>query len=232
MFRIVGCILLSFSSAIAADEPAEFAIRWDPTNGGPRSAAEVIDQLRLPAPDEAEEYRVSYFSVTAPADLPAGYAVIARQRTKGKKTQLTIKYRGSQPLPETFDANAWQCPLGADAATKYEVDVTLLQDAEVKKAYSLSCSVKAREKMAFPSRLNPKQLGCESDMRRYESNGLKIEEWTFYPDQEKLIEVSKSAEDNQDELDRFNTGVVSPLILSGVKPMISSKSSAGADCQK
>ena len=128
--------------------------------------------------------------------------------------------------------DTWQCPLGVDAKIKYEVDIAFLPNAEVKKAYSLSCSIKTKEDIAFPSELNAKPVGCESKMLRYESDDIKIEEWTFYPDEEKLIEVSKSARDNKHDLDEFNTNVASRLILSGINPLISSKSAASIDCVK
>lgn len=239
IFRTISGSLLSifvmFSSAIAADREAEFAIRWNPSIGGvktiPKTANEVINLLALP-PAEVDEYEVSYFSIATPSDVPKGYSVIARQRTKGEKTQLMIKYRGDLPLPDTYNSNTWQCALGKSAETKYEVDITLLAEEKTKKTYSLSCSFKSKEKITFPSNLNAKQLGCKSKMMRYESNGIKIEEWTFYPGEEKIIEVSKSGKDNKLDFGEFVTGVSSKLISSGIQPLESSKSVTGTECKK
>ncbi len=235
IFRTISGSLLSilvmFSSAIAADREAEFAIRWNPSTGGPKTANEVINLLALP-PAEMDEYDVSYYSIAAPSDVPKGYSVIARQRIKEKKTQLMIKYRGESPLPDTYNPNTWQCALGTNAETKYEVDISLLLKNETKKTYSLSCSLKAKEIIAFPSNLNATQHGCKSKMVRYESNGIKIEEWTFYPNEEKIIEVSKSGKDNKLDFDEFVTGVGSKLISSGIQPLESSKSATGANCTK
>lgn len=233
IFRTISGSLLSilviFSSAIAADKEAEFAIRWNPSTGGAKTAEEVINLLALP-PAEVDEYEVSYFSIATPSDLPEGYSVIARQRSKGKKTQLMIKYRGESSLPDTYNAATWQCALGTNAETKYEVDITVLSKEEVKKAYSLSCSLKAKEKISFPNNLNATQSGCESKMVRHELKDIKIEEWTFYPSEEKLIEVSKSGKDNEHDFNEFITGIGSKLISSGIQPLESSKSATGTDC--
>lgn len=217
------CILVMFSSANAADRDAEFAIRWNPLAGGPKTANEVISLLSLPHA-EVDEYGVSYFSIATPADVPEGYSVIARQRIKGKKTQLMIKYRGNAPLPDTFSPNTWQCALGTNAETKYEVDISVLPEEKTKRAYSMSCSLKAKENITFPTNLNAKRLECESKMMRYESNGIKIEEWTFYPGEQKIIEVSKSGQDNNIDFDEFKTKAASKLIFSGAKPLESNKS--------
>jgi len=228
--RSLFSILLLFSSAVLAEDAAEFALRWDPTAGGPKTAIEVISQLQLPSSDDVKEYKVSYFSVASPSDLPAGYSVIARQRSKGKKTELTIKYRGDTPLPETFDIETWNCPLGVDAEKKYEVDISLLPDAEVKKAYSVSCSIETKKNIAFPSELNATQIGCESRMHRYKTSDLKIEEWTFQPGAQKLIEVSKNGQDNANDFETFKTEVATPLIDSGIRPIVGSKSASAATC--
>lgn len=238
IFRTVSGSLLSIlvmlSSAMAADREAEFAIRWNPSTGGLKTANDVITLLALP-PADVDKYEVSYFSIAIPpSDVPKGYTVIARQRTKGEKTQLMIKYRGESPLPDDTYVTKWQCPLGTNAETKYEVDITVLskEEEKAKKSYSLSCSLKAKEKIAFPSNLNATQHGCKSKMVRYESNNIKIEEWTFYPSEEKRIEVSKSGKDNKLDFDEFVTGVASKLISSGIQPLKGSKSATGADCTK
>jgi hypothetical protein len=239
IFRAISGSLLAIfvvlSSAIAADREAEFAIRWNPSNGGvktiPKTAKEVINLLALPHP-KVDEYEVSYFSIATPSDIPKGYSVIARQRTKGQRTQLMIKYRGDSPLPETYSYNTWQCALGTNAERKYEVDVTLLLEEKTKRTYSLSCSLRDDGKITFPSNLNAKQLGCKSKMLRYESNGIKIEEWTFYPGEEKIIEVSKSGQDNNNDFNEFKTKAASKLISSGIQPLESSKSATGTDCTR
>ena len=236
-FRAISSSLLfifvMFSSAIAADRKAEFAIRWNPSIGKaetiPKTANEVINLLTLP-PAEIEEYEVTYFSIAAPSDVPKGYSVIARQRIKGEKTQLMIKYRGDSPLPDTYSFDTWQCPLGTSAETKYEVDISFLLEEKTKRTYSLSCSLKSKEKIAFPSNLNAKQIGCGSKMVRYESKDLKIEEWTFYPNEEKIIEVSTSGQDNNNDFEEFKTKVASKLISSGIQPLESSKSVTGTEC--
>ena len=57
-------------AAVPAPEPrnAEFAIRWDPAEGGPKSAQEVYEILgtSLPSP---ERYAVRYFDLPRPSWL-------------------------------------------------------------------------------------------------------------------------------------------------------------------
>lgn len=239
IFRVISgsllFIVVMFSGAIAADIKAEFAIRWNPyigeVNTIPKTATEVISLLALP-PSEIDEYEVTYFSIATPSDVPKGYSVIARQRTREEKTQLMIKYRGDSPLPDTYIFDTWQCALGKNAETKYEADITILLEEQTKRTYSLSCSLKAKEKITFPSNLNAKQLGCKSKMTRYESNGIKIEEWTFYPNKEKMIEVSKSGQDNNDDFNKFKAENASKLISSGIQPLEISKSATGTDCKR
>ncbi|WP_446809011.1 hypothetical protein ACH50O_17385 [Methylomonas sp. 2BW1-5-20] len=234
IFRTISCsfvfILIMFSNTLAADRSAEFAIRWNPSKGGPKTANDVINLLELKSA-KMDEYKVSYFAIETPFDVPDGYSVIARRRTQGEKTQLMIKYRGDAPLPDTYNADAWQCVLGSNAESKYEVDITFLLE-KIKKTYSLSCSLKAEKKTTFPDNLNPAQVGCDSKMKRYESNGIKIEEWSFDNGNEKLLEVSKSGHDNDVDIDKFRNEVSSKLISSGVKPLESSKSATGTDCTK
>ncbi|NOS87421.1 MAG: hypothetical protein HOP34_02570 [Methylococcaceae bacterium] len=81
-------------------------------------------------------------------------------------------------------------------------------------------------------------------MARYSAKGvkkgIKIEEWTFKPCgekmeekmEEKMLEVSKLGVDNEADLAAFTTEIASKLLLSGIKPLDSSKSLTGADCKK
>jgi|GEM_PF-1084110 len=234
--RILGTGLLfliaMLDSAQAADRDAEFAIRWKPLAGGPKTADDVIKLLALPK-TEADEYKVTYYSVTPPADVPPGYSVIARQRIKGeKKAQLMIKYRGSAPLPATFDIPGWKCALGEDAEMKYEVDISFTSQKKSDRAYSLSCSLKSKGAIAFPDSLNAVQSGQSSDMLRYETNDLKIEEWTLYPSKEKIIEVSRSGSDTKSEYQAFAKNVGAKLISSGAHPLNTSKSTTSKSTSK
>ena len=226
-------MLVTPSIALAGDNLAEFAIRWNPEDGGPQTPKEVVKLLNLPADDvDKDEYAVSYFSIVKPADVPDGYSVIARQRIKKNKSQLMIKYRGDQPLPNTYNPKSWQCPLGSEAEAKYEVDVTLLADQKTKKAFSLSCSLESKENISFPNSLNAKQTSSVSTMVRYSVKGIKIEEWTFKPGGEKMLEVSKPGVDNETDVAAFTTKIAAKLLLSGIVPLDSSKSVTGTDGKK
>ncbi|PXX45309.1 hypothetical protein [Undibacterium pigrum] len=235
-FQIVISILLSIFPVLViagtAATDAEFAIRWNVATGGPKTADDVIKLLGLPEV-EADNYEVSYFSVAVPAGVPKADSIIARQRIKGEKTQLMIKYRNKLPLHDKFTISRWECPLGQKAESKYEADITLLFNKKSKAfysqpAYSLSCSLKAKEKISFPTKLNAKQLGYSRTMVRYESEDIKIEEWTSTQCKEKFIEVSKSAKNTDTDYQAFVEKVGVKLIDAGIKPEATSKSSKGA----
>ena len=86
---------------------AEYAIRWNPTDSGPKSAAKTLALLQL-KDAEIDKFQVEYFDVATPSDTPIGFEPIARKRTK-KKVELTYKYRSAVPLPASPSLTDWQC---------------------------------------------------------------------------------------------------------------------------
>ncbi len=221
---VMGVIVtLMMQGVLAKDMDAEFAIRWNPNDGGPKSASDAVKQLGI-TEEEKDEYSVRYFTITPPTDLPAGFTLITRQRQNGGKNQLMIKYRSDNPLPDTINAKTWQCPLGSSAENKYEVDISFVKKDNAKRSYSLSCSQKARD---FPKTLGAIQRGCDNRMVRLKSAELKIEEWVLQPGDRRLIEVSMSGRDTQNDFDKFSM-IADKLIGLGIKPTEGSKSEAGS----
>jgi hypothetical protein len=72
------------SKSTAAD--AEFAIRWDTKEGGPRSAAEVLKQIKLEQTDK-DSFEVIYFVAGQRTPTPPGFESILRKRAKKNKTE-------------------------------------------------------------------------------------------------------------------------------------------------
>jgi hypothetical protein len=80
---------------------AEYAVRWDAADGGPRDLDAVAALLRL-SPRKTQQARVSFLSVAQPAGLPKGYRLIGRERIFVKsdgqeKPEVMLKLRGPDP---------------------------------------------------------------------------------------------------------------------------------------
>lgn len=199
---------------------AEFAIRWNPAEGGPAAAEQVLALLGLPMPTP-KTYLVRYFDVPRPATAPARAAVILRGRTQpGGKTQIRLKYRLDQPL-----AGSWACPPGSPFEQSSEVDVTWLPSGPPKRVFAYSCTLKAA---APPPSLNAAPKACAAEMTRYAAGGFKVEAWRM-PKGETQLEVSRAGPDTPEELTKFAT-VAKTLIGRGAKPTGYSKTELGSAC--
>jgi len=223
-------LLCCLAACIVRAEPAaEFVLLWDPSQGGPQSAGAALDALRLSA-DDTDRYEVRYFEVAAPPDVPPGFAVIARERHKGGKSELTLKYRGITELPAAMPISAWHCALGAAAKKKDEVDVSIAGPGMVKRAYSRSCSTEFDGAAEFPPLLQAKPSSCSSRMVRLTAGRLKVEQWTLQPSGKILLEVSRGGRDSADDLAAFRSEVADKLIARAAVPLARRKSEAGDDC--
>ena len=200
---------------------AEYATRWDPALGGPRTAAEVAEALELPATTETQ-YEVRYYDAPPAASAPAEGVTIIRERTKaGGSTQILVKFRRTERL-----AGPWVCPLGDGAKPSAEVDVSLGAGGQTTRVYSYSCAVTAD---APPASLNAVPKACVLAMTRTSARGLKIESWAL-PAGRSLLEVSRSAANSEAELTRFQ-GIHQRLAQAGVKPTATSKTELSSRCE-
>jgi hypothetical protein len=221
-------VLLLLSSSLAAQpaaEPkdAEYAMRWNGGEGGPRTAKKVLTALGKEA-EESTDYKIRYFDFTPPKDAPKGFKAILRQRQSGEKYELTFKYRGDHPL------SGWKCPLPSPDEKKEEVDVSVLAGGTTKKSYYYSCTLKGKNPIEPPQQLKAEAKSCSSRMLRLKAGKLKVEEWHL-PGGVTLVEVSRSDANTQDDLDSFRSKVVDKLVEEGVKPSDRSKTEMGSDCQ-
>ena len=121
-----------------AVQDAEFAVRWDPRQGGPATPQDALRELRLKA-SAPSHFEVHYFEFTAPAGLPAGFDAILRKRLTAGEAELTFKLRGAAPLPAQPTLKKWACPLGPTKDRKDEADITFVEAGRAIKAYSRSC---------------------------------------------------------------------------------------------
>jgi hypothetical protein len=224
----ISMLLLAVAAAAAppgptpATEPkgAEYAVRWDPTGGGPANAAETLAFLgaRDVPPDQ---YEIQYYDLPAPSGAPAGATVILRRRKASDgSTEIRLKYRFSSPLA------SWTCPDPSFQA-KAQVDVGFGPGAP-SRVDSYSCVLSAPQP---PESLRAVPKECVSHMTRYDATrtiGYKIELWTL-PDGSKRLEISRSAANSVDELARF-THLVETLVARGVRPVAESKTELGSRC--
>jgi hypothetical protein len=147
---------------------AEYAIRWSPAEGGPKTVDETLAVLGDRAKDGSDTYTIQYFEVRKPpSDAPGGAKLILRQRVRGAKYELTFKYRSTEPVV------APRCVPPKAGHPKEEVDVSLLGTDNppcegcpgtiTKRIYSFSCDVASKAGPVLPpSELEAKLMPCAS----------------------------------------------------------------------
>ena len=212
--------------ASGTEEPrrAEYAVRWNPAEGGPPALAEVLALLGAP-PGESSACEVRYFELPRPATAPPGAAVVLRRRScEDGRAEIRLKYRSPRPL-----AGDWACPAGIPFRRQAEVDVGFGGSDAPSRVYSYSCTLEAPEP---PASLGAVPRKCASRMVRSEAGSgterFKVETWTL-PDGGTRIELSRSAANSVDELARFEE-LVERLRAKGARPLKQSKTELGSRC--
>jgi hypothetical protein len=228
---VLALLLAAAWPALGARQAAEFAVRWDPRQGGPATPQDALHGLRLKA-SAPSHFEIQYFDFVEPAGLPAGFDAILRKRLTGGQAELTFKLRGSQPLPAQPPLKHWDCPLGDTRDRKDEADVTFIEAGRSITAYSRSCSVESRDAdIQPPAALQARPKGCGSTMTRLRSGKLKIEEWKM-ADGSVLLEASRPAKHSGAAMRSFERQVLQPLLALKVQPLQRSKSAIGGDCAR
>ena len=220
---------LSPNAAQAAQMDAEYAVRWDPRQGGPATPEDALRDLHL-KPSEPTRFEVQYLDFTAPAGVPPGFDAILRKRISGGEAELTFKLRGAAPLPANPSLKNWHCPLGVTKDRKDEVDVTFIEGGQVLKAFSRSCDVASSDlTLQPPAALQARLKGCKSTMTRLRAGKLKIEQWQL-ADGSTLLEASRPGHHSDSAQQAFEREVLQPLTRLKVQPLNRSKSAIGGDC--
>jgi hypothetical protein len=215
--------------ALGAAQDAEFALRWDPRQGGPATPQDALQGLGLKA-STPSHFEIQYFDFTEPAGLPAGFDAILRKRLTGGAAELTFKLRGTQPLPVEPSLKHWDCPLGPAQDRKDEADITFVEAGRTITAFSRSCSVESRQAdIEPPAALQARPKGCGSTMTRLRSGKLKIEQWKM-ADGSVLLEASRPGKHTEASMRAFERLVLQPLLALKVQPLQRSKSAIGGDC--
>jgi hypothetical protein len=200
---------------------AEYAIRWNPRNGGPATAGYTLALLKLRA-KHTDRFSVDYYDVPPSPTVPPGFATILRQRldAAGHAT-VTWKLRGDHAL-----AN-WACPLRDARDAKAEVDVGFGSADAVTRRYSYSCASDDLETAS--SLLSARANGCPAEVTRKDAGRVRVEEWRL-PGGAVLLEVSGNGADSAAALEQFRRQVVEPLLAAGIRPAQESKTDQFSRC--
>jgi len=228
---LVLAAALAALPAHAAAMDAEFALRWDPKQGGPATPHDALRELHLKA-GKPRRFEVQYFEFTPPADVPPGFEPILRKRISQGEAELTFKLRGNKAPPAQLPLKRWACPLGSTPDRKDEADVTWIGSGRTLTAYSRSCSVESRDLGLLPPHaLQARPKGCGSTMTRLVSGKLKVEQWQL-ADGTTLIEASRPGQHSEASMRAFEREVLEPLLALKVQPLERSKSAIGGDCAR
>jgi len=238
---VLACGIGVFASGAAAAQ-AEYAIRWDPSQGGPKTAAEALARLAPGDNDiETDLFRVRYASeVKTPTDVVGARAILReRERTSKARHELTYKLRSNSPLPSVPSFAGAQCPagplVGPKDETKDEIDVSFTGAADPVRAFSRSCTVQSTSAPPpVPEALQTRFAACESTTTRLglkQRGNLRVEEWRL-PGGRIAIEASRTGPDTPKALKAFRREVVEPLTTgsNAIRPLSRSKTDLGSDC--
>jgi hypothetical protein len=224
--------LLAARSAVCAALPAEFAVRWDPADGGPRTAQEVAAALQLEG-GRQKAYQVRYFAVRQPRGAAEGRDAVAivRQRTSGHESESMYKLRSTLAFGPGDPLAGWRCPFpaSAKARSKRSVDIGWFAEGQARRAYSLSCVASGAVDATVPAGLQARPLACSSRVRRVEVADIKIEQWRM-PGAGTILDVSWNGADTAADLERFAARIVRPLVAKGIRPREESKTEMGSGC--
>jgi hypothetical protein len=233
LLPLAAAAATAIAAPLSAVRDAEYAVRWDPRQGGPATPEEALRGLRL-QPSAPRRFEVQYFDFAPPPGLLPGFDAILRQRLGAGEAEWTFKLRGSGPPPAAPALSDWVCPLGPARHTpdrKDEADITFVGAGQVHTTYSRSCSRSARDTDLPPPTLQARPKGCGSTMTRWRSGKLKVELWRL-ADGSALLEASRPGRHDQAALQAFERQVLKPLLALHVQPLQRSKSAIGGDCTK
>jgi hypothetical protein len=218
------CLALGGTSASATpSEPtgAEYAIRWNAGDGGPKTGGAALTALKLRA-RHARQLSVSYYELPPPPTAPPGFAAILRQRAEGDRDpEFTWKLRGDRALAR------WTCPLENARQSKSEVDVTFSGADTYTRTYSYSCTSTGPH--VDVAGLEASRKACAAAVQRWEAGRLIVEEWRL-PGDVVIIEVSGKGANTPDAMEDFRRRVAAPLFAAGVVPSPHSKTDLSRRC--
>jgi hypothetical protein len=216
MKRLLSFLIVLTIAHALEPKRIEYAFRWSPRDGGPKTAAEVLTLLQA-SPVETNTFSIRYYRIGR-QDFQDE---IFRERLKSgnnAKKEYSLKIRRSYPI-----SSLPQCPEPSEGS--YEVDQTILGKGSTKQAYSYTC------KGSDPTLIQNMQatpLSCQSSVVRIETKKFRIEEWTL-PDSSRILEVSKKGNPSK-KWDKAFEKALETLWMQGAKSIASSKTDLGSQC--
>jgi hypothetical protein len=246
--RRTALCLLSVAVLVPTAVPAQpsqnpspaVAIRWDPAEGGPRSAEEAWAAIEWAA-SERTAYEVRYFKVLKGPAPPEGFDVNGqeRRRVDPPKYEVTYKIRGASTTALTLPLSQWSCPLGKTKDRKDETDLVYINNQQSREAMSRSCTIDAKAGFPpLPPDLTVQRNECSNMVVRLKRSDdpvtgadLKVEEWRLRSGH-RIIEVSVSGPRNAVDVNKFKLRVVDKLTIKhAVRPLSDSKAQLGSTCK-
>ena len=236
---VTAAALLISPGAWALD--AEYAIRWDPSQGGPDTLDKVVSDLGQKV-KKRQQAVVTYLQVVPASPLPEGHKLIARERVfaplpgdasksakkkDGAKREVMMKLR--VPEGQLSAARQWVCPLMGSTQSKLESDISWPPSPQTR-AVSASCKAEDRSMMeTIPAALKPRPGPCAAStmVRVKTEQDITIERWIL-PSGRVIVEVSLSASDDKEGIDQFRNLVVAKL--NGIQPLPEGMTTLASSC--
>lgn len=242
-------VFVALAAPVAVAAPllagkAEYAVHWNPADGGPVSLEAVRDLLKLEKV-KTTSFQVRVFSVKRPVVLPGEVQIIARERTSEGGTESSYKLRADVPLQVLVPEVGLGCPFKS-ANWDHEIDVIwgpstdtpasapLPNPLPIRIKFSRTCSVDMPLLKALPGSYAAKEPDCISSVIRHKGatkgKEIKVEQWKFAGGAT-LLELSMKVEaDSVAARDDFYVNVIAPLIAAKAHPSASTKTEL-SQCQ-
>jgi hypothetical protein len=228
---VCGCAMLAMAPSWAG-ALAEYAIRWDPSQGGPRSGVATLAALGISGADK-DNFEIRYFTVRARPDKPDGLTRIVRERhrTNKERHELTYKLRGLQPFSVSPSLADWTCPIGATDDKKDEVDISVYGRSSTVRAYSRSCTIESKvAPPVVPAALGATPAACTHRVVRWKAEEATVEEWQL-KNGRVVIEVSSSGGADEAGFLNFRNRIADRLLEKHrIVPLQSSMTALGSAC--
>jgi hypothetical protein len=235
-------VLVSCTAGVAVEAKwnagnAEYAVHWNPAEGGPASL-DAVKKLPTLSNVTTKSFKVEVYSVKQPIVRPLEVQIIARERTTDNNVESSYKLRADVPLDLLVPEVSLACPFQS-ATWNLETDVMWGPSMDVAASAPMpdplptrirflrTCTVDLPVRKALPVSYEAKEPECTSSVIRYKGvtkdKDIKVEQWNLDSDR-MLLEVSMEVvKDSVARRNDFTASVVAPLIAAVARPSASAK---------